>query len=213
MTKTVKVQLFIAPGCPHCPSVLQALSELIKVGDIAELEISNMTFVPEKARALNIRSVPWIKMGPFELTGAHSKGELKKWINLSQSETGMQEYFIELFTTGELDKVITLVKKEPDLLRHFPALMLNKATPLGAKIGIGAVFEEFQGTTAIQVLIPELAKLTESADASMRNDACYYLGLTESTQAIVYIQKLAHDEIEEVRETAHDALEIIADAT
>lgn len=213
MTKIVKAQLFIAPGCPHCPNVLQALSELLKAGDIAELVVSNMALVPEKAQALNIRSVPWIKIGPFELTGSHSKGELKTWIERVQSETGMQDYIIDLFTTGQLDKVISLVNNEPDLLSHFPAMMTNKETPLGAKIGMGAVFEELQGSASIQALIPELAIMTESGDASIRNDACYYLGLTESPEAIAYIQKLTHDEKEEVRETAHDALEIITDAT
>lgn len=212
MHKSVKAQLFIAPDCPHCPNVLQALSELVKGGEIAELEVSNMALVPEKAQALNIRSVPWIKIGPFELTGSHTKGELQTWIDRVQSDTGMQEYFIQLFITGELKTVIRLIKNEPDLLSHFLDMMENNDTPLGAKIGMGAVFEEFQGSAAIQKLIPDLARLTESKDAAIRNDACYYLGLTESPLAILYIQKLINDEHSEIRETAHDALEIISDA-
>ena len=147
MQAPVKVELFIAPGCPHCPNVLRALAELIKAGKIAELEVSNMAMLPEKARALNIRSVPWVKIGPFELTGAQTKGELLDWIHRVQSESGMQEYFSELLTSGELQKVINLVKKQPDLLSHFPDMIQDKDTPLGAKIGIGAVFEELQGDT------------------------------------------------------------------
>lgn len=208
----VKAELFIAPGCPHCPNVLQALAELIKAGEIAELEISNMALVPEKAQSRNIRSVPWLKIGPFELTGTHTKGELQTWIERIQSATGMQDYFNQLLTTGELKKVISLVKKEPVLLKHFPDMMQDKDTPLGAKIGIGAVFEELQGSPAIQRLIPTLAKLLESEDANIRNDACYYLGLTESQQAIPYIQTLINDKIDEVRETVHDALKIIKEA-
>lgn len=203
------VKLFIAPGCPHCPNVLQALSELIKDGEIAEMEVSNMALVPEKAKAMNIRSVPWIKIGPFELTGSHTKGELQTWINRAQSETGMQEYFNELLTTGELNKVITLLKKEPELLRHLPAMIQAKDTPLGAKIGIGAIFEEFQGSKAIQALIPSLTELLNSEQANIRNDACYYLGLTESLEAIEPIKSLANDETEEVRESVRDALDII----
>ncbi|MCK5647387.1 MAG: HEAT repeat domain-containing protein [Gammaproteobacteria bacterium] len=204
-----KVKLFIAPDCPHCPNVLQALSELIKAGEIAELEVSNMLLVPEKAQALNIRSVPWINIGPFELTGSQTKGELQIWINRVESETGMQDYFSELLTTGELKKVIRVVKKDPELFRHFPQMMQNKETPLGTKIGIGAIFEEFQGSAAIQALIPILTKMLKSNDAHIRNDACYYLGLTESPDAIAAIQSLADDETEEVRETVHDALSII----
>lgn len=209
MQVPIKVELFIAPGCPHCPNVLQALSELIKDGDIAELEVSNIALVPEKAQDLNIRSVPWIKIGPFELAGAQTKGELKIWLNHAQSDTGMHDYFNKLFTSGELNKVISLVRKEPALLRHFPDMMQDDDTPLGAKIGMSAVFEELQGHASLQALIPALAKLLESKNASIRNDACYYLGLTESQEAIPYIQMLVDDETEEVRETITDAMSII----
>ena len=205
----LKVKLFIAPGCSHCPNVLQALSELIKDGEIAEMEVSNMALVPEKAHKLNIRSVPWIKIGPFELTGAQTKAELQTWISRTQSETGMQAYFNELLTSGELNKVITLLKKEPALFKHLPLMMQDKNTSLGAKIGIGAIFEEFQGSKAIQALIPSLTDLLNSEQASIRNDACYYLGLSESPDAITPIKTLANDDTEEVRESVRDALDII----
>ncbi|WP_214660512.1 thioredoxin family protein [sulfur-oxidizing endosymbiont of Gigantopelta aegis] len=205
------VKLFIAPGCPHCSNVLQALSELIKAGDIAQLDISNMALVPEKARELNIRSVPWVKIGPFEFTGAQTKSELSKWIQLAQSETGMQEYFNELLTTGQLKQVIQLLKKEPDLLHHLPKMIQSNEVALGAKIGIGAIFEEFQGQPSLQALIPALRELVNSSDNNIRHDACYYLGLTESPQAIPVIQSLANDKEAAIRETVEDALSIIAD--
>lgn len=213
MSTIVSVQLFIAPGCPHCPGVLQALSELIKAGDIAELNVSNMALVPDKARAMGIRSVPWIKIGPFELTGLHTKGELQTWIHRVGSDSGMRAYLVEQFTSGELKKVIKLVKKDPELLAHFPVLMADKDTPLGAKIGIGAVFEELQGSPLIQPLIPALSELLASEDPSIRNDACYYLGLTESPDAVPSIQALINDPHEEIRETVHDAISIIQDAS
>ncbi|MCW8929541.1 MAG: thioredoxin family protein [Gammaproteobacteria bacterium] len=205
----IKVNLFITSECPHCPNVLQALSELIKEGTIAELEVSNISLIPEKAQALNIRSVPWVKIGPFELTGKQTKSELQTWINRVQSETGMQDYFDELLKTGQLDKVIHLLKKDSELFRNLPLMMQNKKTSMGAKIGIGAIFEEFQGSQEIHQLIPMLSKLLKSDSANLRNDACYYLGLTESSDAITSIQSLADDETKEVRETVRDALSII----
>ncbi len=208
----VKVILFIAPSCPHCPGVLQALSELLKDGDIAEMEVSNMALLPEKAQQLGIRSVPWIKIGEFELTGSQTKAELKSWIQRSQSATGMQDYLQELFTTGQLNKVISLLKKEPDLLRHLVPMMANKNVPLGAKIGIGAVFEEFQDSTAMQPVIPLLISLLNSKQSSVRHDACHYLGLTKSLDAIEAIKPLLYDNSEEIRETAHEALQVISEA-
>jgi len=206
----LSVILFIAPGCPHCSAVLQTLSELIKAGDIAQLEITNMAIMPEKAQQYAVRSVPWIKIGPFELSGAHSKGELQQWIQRAQSETGMQHYFNELLSTGKLDKVTRLLKKEPELFRHLPDMLSNKETPLGAKIGIGAIFEEFQGQEAIQAIVPLLIGLLSNSQASVRNDASYYLGLSESPEAIDALKSLLNDPQEEIRESARDALEIIA---
>ena len=205
-------QLFIAPGCPHCPGVLQALSELLKEGEIAEMQVSNMALLPEKAQQLGIRSVPWIKIGPFELTGSQTKGELQSWIKRSQSASGMQDYFQELFITGKLNKVITLLKKEPDLLSHLPPMIENKDVPLGAKIAIGAVFEEFQGSPVIQSLIPLLIKLLDSKQSNVRHDVCHYLGLTESPDAIDAVKSQLTDDNEEIRETAHEALQIINEA-
>ncbi|MCP3851373.1 MAG: HEAT repeat domain-containing protein [Gammaproteobacteria bacterium] len=205
----LKAHLFIAPGCPHCPNVLQVLSELIKEGDIAELEVSNMALVPEKAQALNIRSVPWTKIGPFELVGTQTKGELKVWIDRIQSNTGVQDYFSELLKDGELKKVIKLLRKEPELFKNLPPMIEDKEIPIGVKIGIGAIFEDFQGEKSIQTLIPMLTELLSSKNPNVRNDACYYLGLTESSTAIEAIQSLHDDETQEVRETVIDALDII----
>ena len=212
MPEPVSVTLFIASGCAHCPNVLQALSELIKAGEIAELHVSNMTLVPEQAQKLNVRSVPWVKIGPFELTGALSKKELQQWIARLQSDTGMQDYFSELFTTGEMKKVLLLVKKDSELLKIFPKMMADDDTPLGAKIGIGAIFEDLQGSDAIKTLIPDLTELLKAENPALRNDACYYLGLTESPDAIPAIKSVANDETEEVRDTVKDALEIIHNA-
>jgi len=207
----LKAILFIAPGCPHCPAVLQALSELLKDGEIAEMEVSNMALMPEKAQKLGIRSVPWIKIGAFELTGSQTKGELLNWIKRSQSASGMQDYFQELLTTGKLNTVISLLKKEPELLSHLAPMIENKDVPLGAKIGIGAVFEEFHSSSAMQPLIPLLIKLLDSKQSSVRHDACHYLGLTKSPDAIAAIKPLLNDNNEEIRETAHEALQMISE--
>jgi hypothetical protein len=208
----ISVQLFITESCPHCASALQSLTELTKAGDIGVLEINNLAQVPEKGLALDIRSVPWIKIGPFELVGQHSKQELLSWIHRLESSTGMQDYLSELFTGGKLLKVIALIKKEPQLLENFPPMIANPDTPLGAKIGISAVFEDFQGEEILHPLIPALSELLQSEEPAVRNDACYFLGLTESQDAIPAIQTLVHDEREEIRETVHDALIMIQDA-
>jgi len=75
-SENVEVVLIIASNCSHCQQVLTDISELVKAAEIGELRVINITASPEKAQVYNIRSVPFIKIGPFELFGAHSKQEL-----------------------------------------------------------------------------------------------------------------------------------------
>jgi glutaredoxin len=208
----VQAQLFIAPGCPHCPGVLQIMSELIKSGEIAELDVTNIAAAPDKAQQYNVRSVPWIKIGPFELTGTHSKSELQTWISRVHSPTGMIDYFNELFAQGELKKVSAVVKKDPDLLTTLLEMVGDKDTPLGSRIGISAIFEELKGKKILSTLIPQLEELIGSENKSIRNDACYYLGLSENPAVIPLIQSLSAKADADMFETIDDALEIIYQA-
>ena len=63
-------ELMIATGCAHCPVVLSGLAELLKKGQIGRLAVTNITSHPEVAEARGVRGVPWIRIGPFELSGA-----------------------------------------------------------------------------------------------------------------------------------------------
>jgi len=206
---SIAVDLLIAPNCPHCANVMQVLTTMIKDSEIASLRIRNLGELPELATELNIKSVPWVKIGPFELTGSMSKTELNTWIKRVNSEDGMKQYFISLFAEGELDKATQLIYNTPDLLKIFPEMIADESTPLGAKIGIGAILEDLQGKKELLPLISDLAKLSESPVNNIRLDACYYLGLTESIKAKPYIQKLLNDKDKEVRETAEDALQML----
>ena len=74
--------LLLSTQCPHCPTVLQGLSELVKQGVISRLEVVNINVRPEIAERHGIRSVPWVKIGDFELEGLHSPAELRRWAGL-----------------------------------------------------------------------------------------------------------------------------------
>jgi len=208
-TDNVEVVLIIASNCTHCQQVLTAISELVKSADIGELKVINITSAPEKAQEYNIRSVPFIKIGPFELFGAHSKEELIQWINRLDNPNGMQDYLNELFSQGELEKAINLVQNDEEQLTTIINMTANNNTPLGSRIGISAIFEQLQGDIKLARHIPELADLTDSELSSVRIDAAHYLGLTENIKAIPWLEKLLSDSNHEVQETAEEALAMI----
>lgn len=205
--------LFIATGCQHCPSVLQSLSELVKSGMLGSLEIVNIQQQPERASELNIRSVPWIKIGPFELTGLRSRSELEQWIKRSDDPAAMGDYFGELMLSGDINKVVSIINNQPEYFTSLFELMARPETTLSVRIGIGAVIEDFAGSDLLKNSITTLANYTKHSEAHVRNDACHYLGLSQSKKAIEYIEPLLKDENEEVREVAEESLEEINEAT
>ena len=209
MPQASKALLFIATGCQHCPFVLQALSELIKDGQLAELEVINIQQAPDRAADHKVRSVPWVKIGPFELIGLRTKTELLQWINRVNDPEAMADYYGELMTSGELDKVIELIKQTPDTFSALISLMANTETTLSVRIGVGAIIEDFAGSDTLKQNIELLAKHTHDKDARVRNDACFYLGLSRDKAAEAYIRPLLDSQDTETREIAEEALEEI----
>jgi thiol-disulfide isomerase/thioredoxin len=199
--------LLVSSTCPHCPAVLAALASLVKQGVIGRLEVVNVASHPEIAEALGVRGVPWMRIGSFELEGLHSEGELRTWAGRAGSRQGMQEYLREQLAGGQLDKVLALVRRDDALLELLPAVLADPRSDLPVRVGISAIFEEFQGHARLAGLVEALGALTRHADAHLRADAAHLLSLTGSRNAVPWLEALRHDENAQVREVAIEALE------
>lgn len=198
--------LLMTSSCPHCPTVLQSLSALLKAGKIAHLEATNLSLRPEVAATYGVRTVPWVRIGPFELEGLRSQGELQRWAEISGTMEGMAEYFSELLKSGASNKVLSLLAADAarfDALLH---LLARTDTELHVRLGIGAVMEDLQGSALLQGGVASLAALTRHPDARIRSDACHYLSLTRSPDALPAVRALLDDAAAEVRDTARDSL-------
>ncbi len=213
MNQSPDVLLLIATGCSHCPSVLQSLSELVKDGRIGQLEVVNIMQRPERAQALGVRSVPWVKIGPFELTGMKTKAELQQWIERISKPEAMSDYFAELMLSGEINKVSELIRQQPGLFTALLRLVADEDASMSVRIGAGAVIEEFAGSDILKQHTQELIEYLHHDDARVRNDACYYLGLSQDKSVIPAIKPLLDDTDKDVRETAQDALQELENAT
>ncbi len=200
-------ELLIAPGCVHCPVVLSGLTELVKQGRIARLEVSNIALHPEVAEARGIRGVPWIRIGPFELSGAHTPSELAEWAARAGSETGRRTYLLESLETGQLDSVIAACRRSPEaLLPPLLGLAADLETPFAVRIGVVAVLEDLAGSGQLTGVLDEIAALADSPHAQVRADAAHFLGLTGAAGARAKLARLTDDEDPEVREIAAESL-------
>ena len=111
--------LFTAPGCPHCPGVKAALQGLLSEGVIGGLEVHDISREQEKAAEMGIRSVPWLRLGEFVLTGAQSPQQLRAWAERAADPAGMSGYLAHLLKEGELAEAEKLLGSQP---QHLGAL-------------------------------------------------------------------------------------------
>jgi glutaredoxin len=201
-----EVLMLLGTHCPHCPSVLSVLTDFVKQGTIASLEVVNLERKPEFAEQLGVRTVPWVRIGWYELEGLHSKKELQQWAELAGSSEGAIAYFSEVLAVGQVNKVLSILKAHAELMPYMFNLLADADAKINIRLGIGVIMEEYAGDAEFTQYIPKLGELTQHQDARVRGDACHYLSLTDNRDAIPYIKALLDDESAEVREVAEESM-------
>lgn len=202
--------LFLSSHCQHCPAVLNSLAELVKAGIIGRLEVVNLEARPEASAELGIRSVPWLRIGPFEFQGLRSREELARWADRADRPEGMADYFHVLLKEGQLPRVIDAVRQDPARLAALLPIVANPEASLNVRIGAGAVLETFAASPALDALVAPLGELAGAGDARVRADACHYLSLTGSQAARPYLTARLDDANPEVAEIAAEGLARLA---
>lgn len=199
--------LFISPDCPHCPAVLAALTALLKEGLLGRLEVVNLAAHPAAAAELGVKSVPWLRLGPFEAEGATSPGELRCWALGAEDEELVAQHIHDLLISGQRHRVENLLRREPRFCSAFPRLLRDPEASMAVRLGIGAVLEEFQGGAVARGIVAELGELARYGDPRSRADACYFLSLIGGPETPPLLRACLQDADPEVREIAAEALQ------
>ncbi len=201
--------LLLSGSCPHCPAILAALSDLLKRGLIGRLEAVNLEQRPGAAAQLGVRSVPWLRLGPFELAGARTTGELETWARRAATPGVMADAFHDLLKEGCLEQVLRLIREAPVRLADLLPILANPEASMNVRVGAGAALEEYSGTEVLAALVPELCRLAGHGDARVRADACHTLGLSRAEAARPCLEALLQAVSAEVREIAADSLQLL----
>ena len=199
--------LFVTSGCPHCAAVLRGLNELAKRKLIGTLTVMDVAEHPGQAREYDVRVAPWLRLGPFTLTGTHSPAELRQWAEWANGETGTAHYVEHLLKRGGYQQAKAFIDIDTDRLGALLAIVADPGAKLEVRLGVSALLEAHARSPSLQRLLPQLAELARHADHRVRADACHLLGLTGSTAARAHIEARLNDPQEEVREIAAEALE------
>jgi len=206
---TPNALLFTSPGCPHCPGVKAALEKLQQEGVIASLEVLSVVDNQEHAAKLGVRSVPWLQLGEFVLTGAQTPQQLRQWAERAAAPGGMTGYLEHLLANGDLAEAESLLERQPQHLGALLPLLTQPESKIQVRLGLGALLEGFEDSSELRELLPQLIELSSHDDHRIRSDACHYLGLSHSEEALPILEVRLDDENEEVREIAADSIALI----
>ncbi len=210
--------MLLSSHCAHCPGVLDSLTKLIKSGELGSLHVINLEQNPDAMQKYKVRSVPWVRIGKHELTGAQTIEALQQRINWTIEEKKSENNEVKnqvsdfdfLLSEGQAAEVISTIKNNPAAMQDIMTLLGDPGTVLSTRIGIGVVFEEFAGTDLLKSLVDDLGKLTAHQDQRIRADALHYLAMTTDKKAIDYLLAAKKNKIndgdDEIKEIIEDSL-------
>ncbi len=202
--------LFVAPGCPHCPAMLRGVNELKAEGLIGQLTVLNVAEHAEQAAEYGVRAAPWLRLGVFTLTGAHSLTELRRWAQWARGEEGSARYVQYLLQQANYQQAVAFVAADTRRLKPLLTLFADVSTGIDIRTGLSAILERYANSAELQNLLPQLGELILHEDHRVRADACYLLGQTGSVAARTYLSVCLKDVHAEVREIAKEALADLA---
>ena len=203
--------MLLSSHCALCPGVLDSLTKMIKNGVIGNLSVINLEQHPEAMQQYNTRSVPWVRIGKHELTGAQTLEALQQRAQWARDEKNSVVHVVAdfdfLLSDGQASKVVDAIKKDATAMQAVMTLLGDPGTVLSTRIGIGVVFEEFAGSDILKTLIEDLGALTKHKDQRIRADAYHYLGMTADKSAMAFLEAGKTDKDKVVQEIASDSIE------
>jgi len=201
--------LLIAPGCPHCHTVLEGLNALVKDGAVRALEVVNIAEHPERAADLGVRSAPWLRLGEFIIEGAATPAELRRWAEAATRSDGVARYLEQQLADGHLPLVRQLVRAHPQWLDTLLDFAADPDSAMHLRLGVGALLEDLHGSEALRERLPRLVEMSTHADHRVRSDACHYLALTDDANALPALRARLDDDHAEVREIAAESIDAL----
>jgi len=204
---SVKATLLLSSHCPHCATLVNLLNQLLKLGEISQLHSINIDVAPEIAQKYAVRSVPWLQIGDYVLTGLQDMPALQQRIEWTKGNANLLGKFDQMLSNAQANEVLESIREDNSRFSVIIELLADPATILSSRIGIGVIMEEFAGTALIQSHREPLEKLLDIKEERIRADVAYYLALTESKQAIPALQQHSNDESADVRDIIADSLD------
>lgn len=201
--------LLVSSHCPYCHTLETLLRERMSNGLLESLDVINIEQSPEVAQQYGVRSVPWLQLGDFVFDEVLAPAELDGWIAQVREGVGQSHYITHLLELGKLVKAIEWVEKGNATLKDMIPVLADPVAKMNIRLGVGAILEHFEDSQAIRAILPDLLALLSDSNPAIRTDACHYLSLTHSSDAVEALQKMLDDEDQQVRQVARESIEAL----
>jgi hypothetical protein len=185
------LQVFVAPGCPFCPRVVDQTVGMVAHDSRLRLEVWDAALFPEKAAACGVRSVPTVLLGTrFRWTGAVSAAEIREACEVLEKGVLGAAAMQRMIEEGNAFEIVRLFQENGATAPAFVDLLTHPALPL--RLGAMAVMETLaeKDPRLAGGVLPSLWERFDAAETAVKGDILYVIGEVgdgrwESTLAVI----------------------------
>ncbi len=204
-----EIMVFVTPVCPHCAKVVETVNGFAVANPKIKSIIIDASRFVDLMQKFEITSAPTtIINGEIKLTGYISREELLEWLKRSSGDY-KREYFVTLLNERRLEEIKDIVARNPEDIRILAELLAHEEflVRFGAMVVMEQIAKENPET--VKLAKDVIRKLLKHEDFRIREDVAMLLGSIGDESDIEFLEELAKDESEEVKDSALEAIEEI----
>ena len=189
-----ELDLFVALQCGFCPTAVRNLSRLALRNGLIRLTIIDAALFPEPAKENDVRSVPTVLLDKqFRWSGSFPMEDVIRMMVQRSPEQLSAGSIQNMLEDGAAGRVAEMMIDYGQIFPSFYDLLIHEKWPvrLGAMVVMETIAEEnidLAGTAAA----PLMQRFKE-ADASVKGDVLYQLGIIGSPEIIPPLKSILSD--------------------
>ncbi len=123
------------------------------------------------------------------------------------SDEELKKVIADFLERGHVENIVAMFRRDPAYYTWTGDLLQDER--LSVRIGISVLFEELRiiQPEKLALAIPSLAKLLNSENPQLRGEAVSILGIINTTETLLLIQKMQNDPNPQVQEMVQLVLE------
>ena len=208
----VRLKLYIALQCPHCPDVVRTVMPLALYCKNIHLNIIDGTLFPETAQKDIVMSAPCLILDDsFRWTGSVTAREIVKMVTSRDPSQLSAKTLLTILEQGDASWIARQMIEKNKIFDAFIKLLLHETWSV--RLGAMVVIEELVETDPKLAagLCPILINLFDEKDIPIQGDILYALGEAGTTETKEWIQtklpELKHQDLIDAATEALDSLE------